>query len=322
MQLLTTPSYEIGEHPPTSNFELERRILHDGGQAKMRRFQKLMSAGMIIVLGIALGAMAGQFFARGLNATAAPAQEDLDRIVKAGTIRIGNDLTVKGKAFMDPATQKPSGFEVDIGDEMGKRMGVKVEWVQIPFDGLIAALNSGRIDLIHTGMFRLEKRALAVDFSEPLFRTGELLLVRADEARIKTLTDANNPAIKVGTELATVAEVLAHEQMGKSQILTYHDTQATSLALKTKQIDAWLDDDYWLVQYAKDHPEFKVVGAGHSIGVNATGIAVRRGSDLLPWVNLFLWHIKAEGWLKSDLQKWGFPASLDAPWDPHLFASM
>ena len=269
--------------------------------------------------GIMSGTLVGQFFggSRGVAEAAAPSGSDLDRIVKAGVVRIGNDLTIKGKAFMDPSTHQASGFEVEIGNEMARQMHVKPEWVQIPFDGLIPALRAGRIDLIHTGMFRRAERALVVEFTNPLYRVGMLFVVRKDETRVRTIEDANQPGFTIGAETGTGEAAYVPQYLPKAKLLTFQTAQETALALKTKQIDAWFDDDYFLGIYAKDNPDVKLVGP--SVNVTASGIAVRRGSDLLPWLNQFTWDIKATGWLKQLLQKWGVPESLDSPWDPHLF---
>ena len=240
---------------------------------------------------------------------------ELDRVVKDGKILIGMELVMKKRSFIDEATKKPAGIEVDIIDEMVKRMGVKAEIIDLPWDGLIPALVSGRIDVICTGMFRLEKRQLSVDFSNPMWTFGQDLMVKKSDNRIKKLEDANKPEIKVAATLGGAGEPASRQYLPKAKVMTFPSGDQSGLALISGQVDVWFDDDFYHAIYAEDHADLKQV-PGTSVMQTATGMAVRRGSDLLPWINLFLYNTKRAGMFDDLLKKWRLPVSMNAPWDP------
>ena len=81
------------------------------------------------------------------------------------------------------------GFDIDLAKALGKQMGYKVELVNLGFDGLIPALSTGNIDLAVSGMSITEERKNAVDFCDPYYTSGLIVLVRPDETNIKGIND-------------------------------------------------------------------------------------------------------------------------------------
>ena len=246
-------------------------------------------------------------------------QSDLNAVLSAKKIRVGMELVMKKRSFIDEATKKPAGMEVDIATEMAKRMGVELEIIDLPWDGLIPALVSGRIDVICTGMFRLEKRELSVSFSQPMWTFGQDLMVKKSDDRFTKLSDADKPDVKVAVTLGGAGEIAAKQYLPKAKVLTFPSGDQSGLALISGQADVWFDDDFYHVIYAEDHPDLKPV-SGTSVMQTATGMAVRHGSDLLPWINLFLYNTKRDGMFNQLLKKWKLPDTMNARWDPTSYS--
>jgi ABC-type amino acid transport substrate-binding protein len=144
---------------------------------------------------------------------------------------------------------------------------------------------------------------------------GQDLMVRKSDDRIKSLSDANNPNIKIAVTLGGAGGPAAERFIPKAKVLTFPSGDQSGLALISGQVDAWCDDDFYHAIYVEDHPDLKQV-PGTSVMQTATGMAVRHGSDLLPWINLYLYNIKTAGMFEELLEKWGLPAAMNAPWDP------
>lgn len=70
------------------------------------------------------------------------------------------------------------GFDITMGQKIAKTCGSKLEVVDMSFDSLIPALQSGTIDFIAAGMSVTEERKKNVDFSVPYFESEQVIIVR------------------------------------------------------------------------------------------------------------------------------------------------
>jgi ABC-type amino acid transport substrate-binding protein len=100
-----------------------------------------------------------------LGIAAASAETTLEKIKRTGVMTSANTFSYPPFGFIEDGKQV--GFDVDLGNEIARRMGVKLTFEAIDFRGIIAALTSGRVDLLITGMVYTPDRAQRIDFSEP-----------------------------------------------------------------------------------------------------------------------------------------------------------
>ena len=99
------------------------------------------------------------------------AQADtLAQIRKSGVLTIGNSGAFPPFEFV--ANGKLVGYDIDLGNEIAKLMGVKAKWTQIDFAGIIAALTSKRVDVLVTAMVKTPERAAHIAFSTPYYNSG------------------------------------------------------------------------------------------------------------------------------------------------------
>lgn len=94
----------------------------------------------------------------------------LDEIKKSGVIKIAADGATPPFNYFKG--DQLVGFEVDLANEIAKRLGVKAEWVVQPFNTLLVAIKDDRFDLIATSHAKTNARAAVVDFIEPHYCTG------------------------------------------------------------------------------------------------------------------------------------------------------
>ena len=92
------------------------------------------------------------------------------------SIKIATEGAYKPWNFTD-ASGKLIGFEVDLAEDLCKRMKAKCEIVAQAFDGMIPALNTGKYDAIMAGMNITDKRKEAIAFTEPYGRTPSAFAV-------------------------------------------------------------------------------------------------------------------------------------------------
>src|SRR5438067_10014734 len=123
------------------------------------------------------------------------------RAESAPELVVGMELSYPPFEMLD-AAGKPTGVSPDMAKALGDYLHRSVRIENLPFDGLIPSLKTGKIDLIISSMTATEERARSIDFSEPYLRTGLCLLV-AKHSTVNSIDDANKPGrtivVKQGT---------------------------------------------------------------------------------------------------------------------------
>jgi cystine transport system substrate-binding protein len=109
-------------------------------------------------------------------------------IKKAGVINVGLEGTYPPFSFVDES--KLSGFEVELSEALAKELGVKVKLQATPWDGILAALESKRLDAVVNQVTISEERKKKYDFSEPYTVSGiQALVLKKNLNTIKTADD-------------------------------------------------------------------------------------------------------------------------------------
>src|SRR5690606_15937728 len=90
------------------------------------------------------------------------------------------------------------GFEVDLVEEIGRRLGKSIEIQNIPFQGLFAAVQSGRIDMAVSSITITDKRLQSVSFAQPYYDSDQSLTVRSDSG-LESLDDMKGKIVAVDT---------------------------------------------------------------------------------------------------------------------------
>ena len=97
-------------------------------------------------------------------AVPAAAQTLPDRIKSAGKVVVANQPNYPPMEYKDPASNELKGLDIDLSLALAKELGVKVEWADIGFEQMVSSLDTGRVDIIHSGMSDLPKRRETLDF--------------------------------------------------------------------------------------------------------------------------------------------------------------
>src|ERR1700730_595991 len=114
-------------------------------------------------------------------AASAIAVELPPEIAKQGSIRIAVVPNYPPMEFRDPATNTLTGFDVELGEALGRKLGVKVAWQETSFDQMMPAIATGRVDAILSGMTDLASRQDTATFVDYL-RNGPRFFVQQSRA--------------------------------------------------------------------------------------------------------------------------------------------
>lgn len=149
----------------------------------------------------------------------------IETIKERGAIKVGMSL-VKPWAMRD-LNGDLVGFEIDVARKLAEDMGVEIEFVPTPWDGLIPGLVSGKSDVIISGMSIKASRNLTVNFTEPYAFSGLEMYANNELTNGFTLEDFNNADVTFVAIRGGVAEGVISRMFPNAKILLFDDDGAT-----------------------------------------------------------------------------------------------
>src|SRR5690349_18560472 len=181
-----------------------------------------------------------------LSACGAGASNHLAAIKKAGVIKVGTSADYPPFESVD-ANGNKVGFDVDLMTEVAKRFGVKLEWVDMPFDSLIAAVQEGKIDASISAFNYSEERDQMIDFSDAYYTSEDAFTVA--EGFVGTIADPQDvAAFKVGVQTGTTQDswltdtLVADGALPEENLFRYDRVDQAMLDLKNGRIDVMMSD--------------------------------------------------------------------------------
>lgn len=239
---------------------------------------------------------------------AIPAPNDL---ITPGYLTVGSDTTYPPQESIDPTTNQPVGFDIDLIKAIAQRMGLTARIQSAGFDSIIPSLDSKRFDVVISAMTITSDRQQKVDFV-PYFSAGESLLVqKGNPKNIKTVADLCGQPVSVEngtieqTDLQTASANC--KKAGKAAIdVTVLPTQTAVIQLlATNRVVATYQDSPVTDYYLKMHAGQFDVG-GSVINAAPEGIAVRKNdTSMLTAVKAAFSAMKSDGSYHVLIQKWG-----------------
>jgi His/Glu/Gln/Arg/opine family amino acid ABC transporter permease subunit len=217
-------------------------------------------------------------------------------------------------SYHDEATGQLAGYDVDVARAVGDKLGVKVEFVETPWDSIFAALEANRFDVVANEVTITKERQGKYDLSEP-YSVGEgVIVTRASDNSITSLADVKG---KVAAENATSNWSDIARKAGARVETVEGFTQAITL-LNQGRVDVVINDSIAVYAYLAETNDTSVKIAGTIGEKSEQGFAARKNSGLLPDLNKALDDLRADGTLASISQKYlkanasGAPAASQA----------
>ncbi len=230
----------------------------------------------------------------------AHAGENLAAIQSAGALKIGTEGTYAPFTYHD-TDGKLVGFDVEIGEAIAKKLGVKAEFLEGKWDGLIAGLDANRYDAVINQVGITEARKQKYDFSEPYIASKAVLIVRADDDSIKGFADlkGKKSAQSLTSNFGKIAQEAGAELVGTDGF-----DQSIQLVL-TGRADATINDSLSFLDFKKHKPDANVKIAAEQENADYSGVIIRKGEpELLEAINKALVDIKADGTYKTISDKY------------------
>lgn len=174
------------------------------------------------------------------------AANHLDAIKQAGVIKVGTSADYPPFESVD-ANGNKVGFDVDLMTEIAKRLDVKLEWVDMPFDSLIAAVQEGKIDASISSFNYSEERDQTIDFSDAYYTSEDAFTV-ADGFAGTIAKPEDVAAYKVGVQTGTTQDgwltdtLVTPGLLAEDNLFRYDRVDQAMLDLQNGRIDVMMSD--------------------------------------------------------------------------------
>jgi polar amino acid transport system substrate-binding protein len=195
---------------------------------------------------------------------------------------------------------------VDLVNEICKLINCKATFITTNFDTIFVALAQKQFDMVASGTTITEERKKTVDFGDPYLHYGEVLLVRADETRIKGKDDLKSGQYIVGVQTGTSNEETAKTLVPDEtrQLKRFDDFSQAVAALIGKDVDAVEIDKPAADGFIAQNPG-KLKVAGEAFTSNDLALAFQKGdTTLISAFNAGLQALKQNGTLDQLYKKW------------------
>jgi len=225
----------------------------------------------------------------------------IDTIKKRGYVVLGTEATYPPFEYVDEQTKQVVGFDIEIGQAIARKLGVKLVVKDIAFDGLIPALITGKIDFIAAAMTITEERQKMVSFSDPYFTAGQVIVVRKGSGfSPKGYQELSGH--KVGVQQGTTADIDVSKVKGV-KIVRYTRFTNAFLDLALGRLDAVVLDFAPAQAYVKFNPKLEI--SSPVLSQESYGIAVRKqDKELLDVINEVLKELKTKTAYDYLIDKW------------------
>lgn len=287
----------------------------------MRRWLLLVALSLILVLSACTQTLppppaAGEGAPAGESAAPAEAPADTDELTLAklkekGVLVVGTAIT-KPFEFRDPETNELVGFDVDTAKYIADKLGVDLEFREMPFASLIPSLETRKVDMTIAAMYIKPEREEVVDFATPYMETGLVMVVRPELVdKVKTPEDL--AGLRVGVKIGATGDKLAQELIDQGIDLVrkeYKETLESFVDAEAGRVDVVLNDYLNTLAYLKDTgSDLQIVknedGEVNFLSHVGLGIAVHDGdAELLAAINQALEEMQADGTYDALYQKW------------------
>lgn len=207
-------------------------------------------------------------------ASSVSAADLLDTIQSKGQITIAMEGTWSPWTFHNEDDELV-GYDVEVGKAIAERLGVEPNFVEGPWDGLLAGLEVGRYDIMINGVGITEERQKKYDFSTPYAYNKPVVIVRGDYDEIQTMED-----LKGKRTANTITSLFAEtaEKYG-ADVIGVDDLNQTLELVLSGRIDATLNTEVTYFEYMRAHPEANLKIAAYGDDVTEIGIPLRKGEE-------------------------------------------
>jgi polar amino acid transport system substrate-binding protein len=222
-------------------------------------------------------------------------------IKSTSAYKVATDATWAPFETVNEKTKQIEGFDIDLFNAIADKAGIKITFVNVAFDPLLAGMAQGTYDAAISSITITPDRQKAMLFSDPYFDAGQIVTVRINNTTINNKNDLTGKTVAV--QLGTTGAIEVGNISGATA-KPYDDIGLAFQDLMNGQVDAVVCDNPVALNYVATNPT-KLKTTGTVFTNEQYGIAVAKGKDdLLKKINDGLAQVKAAGTIHTLAVKW------------------
>ncbi len=221
---------------------------------------------------------------------------------QSGQLTIGLEGTYPPYSYRKDG--KLTGFEVELGKKIAKKLGVKATFVPTKWDSLIAGLGSGKFDVVLNNITQTPERKKQYLFSKPYVYSRYVLISRANDKKLITIKDIKGKtfAQSTGSDNELVAKKF------KAVVSPVEQFQTAVASIKQGRADGMINAEAALLTYAEDNSikglKYRVLSNSEQPPAKISALFNKKSVKLRNKVNRALTELRKDGTLKTLSQKY------------------
>ena len=209
-----------------------------------------------------------------LTVTSLSLARPLRNIEQSGELIFANARDFAPFFYMEQGQLK--GFEIDFGNALAKRLGLKPVWRNVAFDSLFIKLNEQKIDVALASHTITPAREKLVDFVAPHYCTGTVIVALSGQALDPSGLTGKTVSVVQSTTFAQYARSI----VGIKKVLPFATAELAFKALLSKKVAAYITDRLAVLALAKQYPTPKV-NLSPLLAEDRIAMAVKKGNTAL-----------------------------------------
>ena len=238
-------------------------------------------------------------------------------VKERGTLTMAADLHYPPTSFLDTDNKTPIGYNIDIANLLGQRLGLKIEVKNVSFDAVIPGIAAGRYDFTATNMSPTPERLQVLDMITYWSAGSSLVTVKGNPLGLSLAEQSSLCGHKIAVVTgSTQAEKYLPQisddcqAAGKPAVdaVVLPNVQAALTQLASKRIEGVFNDTSQLGWAAKQQPQaFELLPQQYKkkVGNSIVALGVAKNSPLAPALHAAMQSLMASPAYKATLDKWG-----------------
>jgi ABC-type amino acid transport substrate-binding protein len=234
------------------------------------------------------------------------AAEVFDRIKTQGVLKVCIWTDYYGITYRNPRTQQLQGIDIELSAELGKDLGVRIDYVESSFATLIPDLLGDKCDV---GMFAigvLPQRQEKLRFTQPYLRSDIYAITTKSNATVRTWADIDKPGVFIGVQQSTFMEPVMNAQVKHGTVVSIKPPTTREKELMAGRIDVFMTDYPYSRRLLDNADWARLIAPETPFHVMPYAYAVRPDdSEWLAYMNQFVAQIKRDGRLERAARNHG-----------------
>ena len=230
----------------------------------------------------------------------AAAASRLDRVAASELLRVCIWPDYYGITYRNPKTQQLSGIDIEMAAELGKDLGVDVEFIDSSFARLIDDLAADRCDIAMFAIGITPSRAEKLRFTRPHLASDFYAIASKTNRRVKDWSDIDQPGTVVAVAKGTVHEPVMKEKLRAAQLLVLDTPFAREQEVQSGRADAFITDYPYSRRFLANASWARLIAPPAAYHLTPYAYAMLPGDD--PWharIERFVADIKRDGRLRA-----------------------